>query len=200
MNASHNLIFLATPRSGLIVITTCSPRNYDLVKSLHADAIFDYNDPACGRKIREHTSNDLFYAFDCISTDSSVRICADALSTSSSSSGAKKHYCSLLGVPNFPRKDAEKKTTLAYSAMGEDISFHGQGSIIPPKIPAREEDARFMKSFIETVDGLLGEGKVRVHPPSVRERGLQGVLDGLQTMREGRVSGEKLIYRVADTV
>lgn len=42
--------------------------------------------------------------------------------------------------------------------------------------------------------GLLEEGKNRAHPVKVKEIVLRGVLDGLQEMGEGRVSGEELIY------
>jgi len=38
-----------------------------------------------------------------------------------------------------------------------------------------------------------------VHPPSVRPDGLRGVLDGMREMREGKVSGVKLVYKVAET-
>ena len=48
---------------------------YDLVKRLGADAIFDYIDVDCGQKIREHTSNTLMYALDCISEGPSAKIC-----------------------------------------------------------------------------------------------------------------------------
>lgn len=183
--------------SGLTVVTTCSPRNNDLVKSLGADASFDYNDLDCGLQIRKHTSNALMYAFDCISEGSSVQICADALSTSSS---ATKKYTSLLRVSDFPRDDVEKTTTLAYSAIGEDMSFGGQGDVIPPKIPAKDEDARFMEMFIPIAEKLLADGKIKVHPPSVQGGGLHGILDGWQAMREGKVSGKKLVYRVVDTL
>ena len=183
--------------SGLTVITTCSPRNNDLVKGLGADAVFDYNDVDCGQKIREYTANALMHAFDCISEGSSVKICADALS--STSSGVKR-YSSLLGVSDFPRTDVEKRTTVAYSAMGEEMSFGGQGAVIPPKIPAKPEDATFMEMFIPIAEGLLADGKIKAHPPSVRGGGLRGVLDGWQAMRKGEVSGEKLVYRVADTL
>ena len=43
------------------MITTYSPRNFDLVKSLGADAAFDYNDPECAAKIKEYTKDDLKY-------------------------------------------------------------------------------------------------------------------------------------------
>ena len=188
----------APNRSGLTVITTCSPHNHDLVKGLGADAIFDHNDRDCGRRIRDHTSNALLYAFDCISQGSSVQTCADALSTSSG--GPTKRYSSLLGVADFPRADVETRTTMAYSAMGEEMSFGGQGTVLPPRIPANREDAAFMEMFIPIVEGLLADGKITVHPPSVRGGGLRGILDGWQAMREGKVSGEKLVYRVAETL
>ena len=136
------------------------------------------------------------HALDCISEGSSVKICADALSTSSGS----KRYSALLGISDFPRTDVEKRTTVAYSAMGEEMSFGGQGTVIAPKIPAKPEDATFMEMFIPIAEGLLADGKIKAHPPSVRGGGLCGVLDGWLAMRKGKVSGEKLVYRVADTL
>ena len=186
---------LESHSSGLTVITTCSPRNNDLVKHLGADAVFDYKDEDCWQKIRDYTSNTLMHAFDCISEGSSIKTCADALSTSD----GIKRYSALLRVSDFPRKDVETRTTLGYSAIGEEMSFGGEGSVIPPKIPAKEEDARFMEMFIPIAEGLLAEGKIKVHPPSVRPGGLRGVLYGLQDLREGKVSGAKLVYRVAET-
>ena len=56
-----------------------------------------------------------------------------------------------------------------------------------------------MEMFIPITEGLLAEGKIKAHPPSVRGGGLRGILDGWEAMRKGKVSGEKLVYRVADT-
>ena len=92
------------------------------------------------------------------------------------------------------------KTTIAYTAIGEELNMSPSGSEQKPLIiPAREEDARFMDMFVPVAEGLLKEGKIKTHPASVRPGGLAGVLEGLQEMREGKVSGEKLVYRVADT-
>jgi len=182
--------------SGLTVITTCSPRNNDLVTRLGADAIFNYQDPDCAAQIRTHTANNLLHALDCVSESSSAKICADALSTSPE---ATKRYSSLLGISNFPRDDVETKTTIAYSAAGEELRFSGAAGAKIPDIPAKVEDLRFMAMFVGIVDGLLAEGKVKVHPVSVQGGGLKGVFEGLKAMREGKVSGEKLVYRVADT-
>ena len=57
------------PRSsGLKVITTCSPNNYNLVKNLGADVVVDYHDPEiCVQQIREYVGDNLQLVFDCIS-------------------------------------------------------------------------------------------------------------------------------------
>jgi hypothetical protein len=54
--------------------------------------------------------------------------------------------------------------------------------------------------FWKLAGQLLEQGKLKVHPPSVRPNGLKGVLEGMQEMRDGKVSGEKLVYKIADTL
>ncbi|TGO25126.1 hypothetical protein BPAE_0087g00330 [Botrytis paeoniae] len=68
--------------SGLQVITTSSPRHFELLKSLGADHVLDYHDSNCGAEIRSLTQNKLHHVFDTIATQSSAQICANALSTS----------------------------------------------------------------------------------------------------------------------
>lgn len=40
-------------RSKLSVIMACGSHNFEFVKSYRSDAVFDYNDPECGAKIRD---------------------------------------------------------------------------------------------------------------------------------------------------
>jgi len=173
--------------SGLTVLTTCSPHNFDLVKSLGATAVFDYRSPDCAKQIREYTNNNLKYAFDTVSLEPSAKICADALS---STSGCV--YSALLKV-DVPREDVENKRTMAYTAIGELFKFGDT------EYPGNEEDFKFAKMFWSLSEKLLGEGKFKVHPPSVGKGGLKGVLEGLQKMREEKVSGQKLVYKVSET-
>ncbi|UNI21205.1 hypothetical protein JDV02_007215 [Purpureocillium takamizusanense] len=167
--------------SGYTVLTTCSPRNAELVKAAGADFVFDYNEADVGRRIREHTNDKLRYAWDTISLPASARICAEALS---SAPGGK--YASL-GAVEFPRDDCSSAFTLAYTALGEAFTF---GDI---EIPAKPQDYEFAKMFWELARELLTEGKIKAHPRRVR-RGLEGVLDGLQELKDNKVSGEKLVY------
>jgi NADPH:quinone reductase-like Zn-dependent oxidoreductase len=168
------------------VITTCSPRNFDLARSLGADEVFDYSETDCGTKIREHTSNKLSYAWDTISLPVSMQICADALT---SESGA--HYGCLL-KPDLPRKDVGTTYTLAYRAFGD--TFHKRGTTF--KAEELQEDYNFAVEWASIFEQLLAEGKVKVHPPKVMDGGLEKVLDGLDLLRKDKVSGQKLVYRV----
>jgi NADPH:quinone reductase-like Zn-dependent oxidoreductase len=48
------------------VIATCSPHNFDLVKSRGADEVFDYHDlGACAENIRSSVGSSLKYAYVC---------------------------------------------------------------------------------------------------------------------------------------
>ena len=52
---------------GLRVLTTASPKNFDLVRGLGADEVFDYHDEGVVEKIREATGDALDIAVDTIS-------------------------------------------------------------------------------------------------------------------------------------
>ncbi|KAI9891083.1 MAG: hypothetical protein M1814_003282 [Vezdaea aestivalis] len=172
--------------SGLKVVTTCSERNFDLVKKLGADEAFDYSDPEVGQKINKATGNQLQYAFDCIVSESSVAICYAALSTASPA-----HYTSLLGKKTGPREIAYSGATMAYTCVGEAFKM---GSNDFPAIP---EDFEFAKQWASTVQGLLAEGKITAHPQDVREGGLDKIVEGLEDLRTGKVSGKKIVYNLA---
>lgn len=49
------------------------------------------------------------------------------------------------------------------------------------------------------MEKLWGEGKWTEHPREVRPGGLFGVLDGMKDMKEGNISGYKLLYHVEET-
>ena len=166
------------------MITTCSPRNFDLVKSLGADFVFDYNSDSCASEIRKASQDSLQHVFDCISTDASAKICADSFGPQ----GGK--YSSLQPVQSFPRKDITNALTIAYTSFGEAFKFKSR------EIPAVKADFDFGVKFARLTNELLAEGKIKVHPPDVRSGGLDGILDGLQGLKENKVSGAKLVYQI----
>ncbi|KAK0717742.1 putative zinc-binding oxidoreductase ToxD [Lasiosphaeria miniovina] len=168
------------------IIATCSPSNFELVKSLGADAVFDYKDPECAAKIRAHTAGaPLGLALDCIGDQASTDVCAAALGP------AGGVISSLSAQGKSPRQDVTVQFTLGYMIIGERLKL---GPTMD--IPGNPDEFEFGKAFWPLAEALLAEGRIRVHPVQVGEGGLEGVFEGLQAMREGKVSGKKLVYRI----
>jgi NADPH:quinone reductase-like Zn-dependent oxidoreductase len=176
---------------GLTVVTTCSPKNFEYVKSLGADAAFDYNSPTCSKDIQTWSQDSIHHAFDCISEGNSPSITIPAMS---SKGGA---YSTLLPVPNSDvRKmnpNVELKYTLGYTVVGEYFRFG------PKEFPAKPQDFEFGKMFWEMSRELFEQGKLMVHKISLDKygKGFEGVLKGMDAMRKGEVSGEKLVVTVS---
>jgi NADPH:quinone reductase-like Zn-dependent oxidoreductase len=163
------------------ILTTCSPHNYKLVRSRGADMVFDYNEHHSATKIRRYTQNSLELALDTIAIEYTAQYCVDALSTE----GGKYITLNYVAIPQSNIRD---RWTLSYTAFGEKFIFG------PTRFPAKPKDKEFMEQFWSIAERLVAEGKIKVHPLRVRAGGLKGLLEGLQLMRKGKVSGEKLVY------
>lgn len=175
--------------SGLTVIATASLSNFDKLKSLGADAIFDYQSPTCGADIRHFTQNKLRHAWDCAGAD--VAICAAALSDA---------YPGTYGAINTDntevlktnRQIGEPLHTLGHIAIGEQFVF---GDTTFPVTP---DEADYAVIFLELSRSLLETGAIKPVSPTVNKMGsgLDGVIKGLDEIRNGRVSGTKLVYTI----
>lgn len=180
--------------SGLTVLATASPHNFDYLRSLGADAVFDYHTPAeeLAGQIRAHTGNRLTLAWDCSPTAESARLCA--LSMSDAEEGT---YASLLPIQDDVIRTANPKVTrsgftMGYTAFGEAFTRGGRA------YDAKPEDAVFGAKFWDLSRDLLAEGKVKVAKMELDRggRGLEGVMKGLEDLKEGKVSGKKLVYTI----
>ena len=124
--------------------------------------------------------------FDTVALESSAAICAAAICTSGGV------YCNLLGI-DCPRQDVESIFFLGYSLSGESYIFEGD------TYDAQPVNFVFGTKFYSLAEKLWAEGKWKAHPQRIEKGGLLGAVAGLQEMREGKVSGEKLVYRVDET-
>ncbi|KAI9341359.1 chaperonin 10-like protein [Obelidium mucronatum] len=174
--------------SGFHVVTTASPRNFEYLTALGADKVFDYNSPTVAADIRAYSKDSIKHVFDCVSEGGSFAISAASISPEGGV------YSALLGVDKAVMTAINPniviKNTFAYTVIGKAYKM---GDAETPAIP---EDFEFAKSFAVLSNTLLGQGKVKVHTPSVNEQGtgLEGVLKGLDLLRNGKVSGKKLVY------
>ncbi|KAL4805773.1 hypothetical protein BDV18DRAFT_152488 [Aspergillus unguis] len=160
--------------SGYEVLTTCSPHNFDLVKSLGADQVFDYKDPGSAAKIREYTNDSLRLVLDTISLEQSAKFCDEAISTKGG------EYTALLNI-KIERENVNDRFTLGYTAAGEAFTF---GTV---EFPAKPQDRTFAEAFVNIATNLLADGKVKVHRPQVGKDGLKGVIEGLKLLKEDKV-------------
>ncbi|PPJ61204.1 hypothetical protein CBER1_10283 [Cercospora berteroae] len=170
---------------GYSVITTCSPKHFDLLQERGAKRIYDYA-PSVGESICDATNNQLKLVFDTVSIESSAAICAQAFG---SEGGI---YCNLLDTV-CSREDVSSVSFLGYSMTGEQYVYEGE------KIQAQLEDFILGRQYMDIAEKLWAKGQLKMHPQRVGSKGLYGTLEGMQEMRDSKLSGEKLVYRIEDT-
>jgi len=173
--------------AGYKVVTVASPKNHELCKSLGADAVFDYKDPEVVAKIKEKTGNSLHHAFDTIS-----QVQTQSLTIRCIALGPGKIIV-IQPVQEEAQKlrpDVKIQHTLIYTSLGRAFDLMGH-------YPATPEDHAHMVHFLKKVPDLVSSGAIKPNPVKVWEGGLYAIKDGLQYMREGKHSGEKIVYRVS---
>lgn len=175
--------------AGLFVVATGSKRNHDLLKSLGADVVVDYNDADWPEQVRKVTHENLEYAFDCVSEKATYAASAAALSPTKGG-----HIIGLL--PQGKARDqvassVKLESTIVYTVFERPLvygAFDNCG-------PATPQDKAFWEKFLSQLPELLSSGKVK--PNRIRELGgLEDIPKGFQLAQEGKVSAEKLVYKV----
>jgi len=89
--------------------------------------------------------------------------------------------------------------TLTYS---DEILSTLPSSVTPIRTlvgTAHSTDAEFARTWYKQLGTWLEEGEFRPMRTTVVPGGLHGVAEGLRRLKEGEVSGEKLVYRIEET-
>ncbi|KAF9870974.1 hypothetical protein CkaCkLH20_11646 [Colletotrichum karsti] len=171
---------------GFKVITTCSPRHFDMVKYLGAKHAFDYHDDGVVDSIR-NAAPGLKYVFDTIGNKSSSGLASQAIDESGGG------LCTVRpGKANTEEvtKQTEVTDVLVWTAFLKD---HRYGDF---HWPAHEEDHKLGTEFFEKLPGWVEEGKIRPNKPKIIPGGLDGVTKGFQEYRDGDISATKLVYKL----
>jgi len=167
--------------SGYKVVTTASKRNHELVKSLGADLVFDYNDPDVVKNMKAATNDSIHLTFDTISEDYTYPL---ILSTFAEGKPAK---ISVLHdpTPEFveKRKDVDWYNTFIYTAYGPTVDTKND----------EEERAVLSKFLWEKLPGLV-KGGLKPNVIKKFEGGLDNVEASLDYLVQGKASGEKIVY------
>lgn len=189
------LIYAGSTSSGLLqiqvakaagykVVTTASPHSYDLVMSYGADATFNYRSPTVAAEIAK-AHPDITLAVDCFSEGKSSEVCAEVI--------GKKGGKVVQLLPNGKSKvqGVEFVPILAYTLFGRPFQWLPP---IGPKFEAIPDDRKALARFYGSLPQLLGD--IRPPPVTLRDGGFEAVLEGLSQLREGKVSGGKLVVKL----
>ena len=171
----------------MLPVTTCSPQSFALAKASGAVEVFDYHSPACGAEIRKYTNDTLEYVLDCISTIESLRACYAAV-------GSKGGKYMALEAPSaqaqFIRQDITPDWIIMFTMFNQPIKWQK-----PFYREAQPEDGRFAKRWFEVAQVLLDHGAIAPQCYEARSGGLAGVIEGVDSVRKGKVAGLKLVYQ-----
>ncbi|GAA5879440.1 hypothetical protein JCM3774_005212 [Rhodotorula dairenensis] len=163
--------------SGVAVVTTCSPANFDLVKSLGASAAIDYRSDSLVEdavKAIEGAGSEFAGVYDAISEKTTVEKSAEIASKAFGGKG--KLYVATTLPPPEKLADGVK----AGGVFAVDILF--------------KEEARIAKAvYIDFVPKALTNGSLKPKPdPLVVGKGLEKVQEGLNVQKKG-VSAKKVV-------
>ncbi|EAU35410.1 conserved hypothetical protein [Aspergillus terreus NIH2624] len=171
---------------GLNVLTTCSPRHHDFVKSLGATVALDYRDARVVESIKAAANAGLRYVFDTIGNDSSSSTASQAISEQGGS------LCTVRPGKAFTEnvtKQTKVTDVLVWTAF---LKEHKYGDFY---WPPHKEDHELSAGFFDALPKLLSAGAIKPNTPKVFE-GLESVGKGFQEYRDGVISNYKIVYKV----
>lgn len=169
-------------------ITTCSPKNFELVKSYGADFAFDYNSPTCAADIKALTRNSLRHILDPFAEATTMELCYACIGR------AGGRYTALERYPEHlcNRKTVTRDLVMGATIIGLGVALEeGYGKSADPK--QREWGIEWYKSVQKMIDAR----RLRAHPIRVIPGGFEGVLEGLEMLKKKAVSGQKLVVRIS---
>ncbi|PIL27526.1 hypothetical protein GSI_10677 [Ganoderma sinense ZZ0214-1] len=172
--------------AGYKVVTTASPRNFDLLKSLGATAVFDYRyrDPEVVPRIKAATGDLITKVVDCISTTESQQLWREAISPE----GGNAIVLLPLEDVDVDIKAPPKTIVQQFTALGKDVVTIGQSFSASP------EDQAQIATFVKKMSILVEQGKLVPNPMKLWPGGLAAIPEGVKYMEEGRQSAEKIVF------
>ncbi|EPE33798.1 GroES-like protein [Glarea lozoyensis ATCC 20868] len=174
---------------GLRPIAVCSTQSFALVKSYGAEIAFDYSAPDCAAKIRSYTQNNLKYALDIITNKSSMDFCYSAIGRR----GGKYTGLELLPDHSGMRRLVTPNWVMGISIFGKELKL--SGGYERPSNPGHRV---LGKKWFQSAQRLWNEGLIRPHPVKVCPGSFTEILEGINMLREGKVRGKKLVYRLRE--
>lgn len=190
------------------MLTTCSAKHVPWLYSLGADEVIDYTSTDATDEIRQRVSDaGLSLILDCVGTEKTASFCYQCFQVPSkvSEKPAECVYASLMPVENPPSQPAtipadipiRSHWKMVYTCFGRRFTLVKDDWNIHRTWEVSGEDRRFMEAFYRTAETILAKGRLQPMPTEVGDGGLEGILHGISLVRDGKVKGKKLVYKMA---
>ncbi|PWY81893.1 GroES-like protein [Aspergillus heteromorphus CBS 117.55] len=174
---------------GHIPLTTCSPANFDLVRSYGAEMVYDYRSPTCAQDILADTDNNLELALDPMTEAKTQRLCYQSIGRA----GGRYIALEVWQPMNHTRPTVDPTFIMGSTIIGKEIPLgNGYGSEADP------DKRRFGIEYYRQVQRLFDSNRLKSHPIRVIEGGWQGVLNGLELLKSRSISAQKLVVFLGD--
>ncbi|KAK2026637.1 GroES-like protein [Colletotrichum zoysiae] len=171
---------------GFNIGTVCSPSQASRLCSLGANHIFDYKDPDVISKIKQAMPS-VDYIFDTIGTESSSTLASQAMNPAGGT------LCTVRPFREHTEDVTSQTKVTSVLVFTSFFKNHTMGSNL---LPASEEDHRLASEFYEKIPQLLRQGKIKPNSPQLIQGGLDGIQEGFQMYRDGKIRRNKVVYRL----
>ncbi|KAH6673433.1 chaperonin 10-like protein [Halenospora varia] len=169
---------------GYTVVTTASPHSFDLVKKYGADNAFDYRSTTSVQDIVKAFPN-ITQAVDCISEGRSTEFCAQVMKKN----GGK--VVTLFDQGKSKVQGVQYDFLVVFTALGQKFAWLPP---IGPSFPAAPSDREALARFYANLPHLVND--VKAPPLRMLGSGFDNILIGLDELRQGKVSGQKLVVKL----
>lgn len=175
---------------GVKVVATASAKNFEYLKSLGADVVVDYNDKNVVAQIRLLCGENIKWALDTVASLETLQSTYDATSESEFVAIDQLLYIKPEDLKLDPNRSETVKftQTLAYLVFGETTLP------VENKIPAPELAVEFREFWRVLLPPFLPN--LRTAKLRVLKSGLESAGEAYALLQEGKVSGEKVVWRV----
>lgn len=175
---------------GLKVITTASKKHHEWLKSLGADATFDYRESDVTDQIINYAKGSIAYGYDTVSDKETYQQLYDSTKGSDSVKLDNLLFLGEEDIKTDSSRNVEFYKTLVYVINGKDHYF---GPTLVPSDP--QLLAEYNHLWFDVLPAYLP--KLKSSNLKVLEPGFESVDDALKLLYDNKASGEKIVFRFA---
>ncbi|ODV63955.1 zinc-binding alcohol dehydrogenase family protein [Ascoidea rubescens DSM 1968] len=179
------------------VVAVASKKNEALLKELGADIVIDYHDADAVEQIKAKTNDKVIIATDAIANSHTIQFTHDATSNDETVERIIIDNLNLLGEEKIKnlKKNVQVTKTLMYPLNGKPVQLT-EDILIESDASSVEDNKIFMKF----AQDYINQGKLKHGPLKLLPKGLGSVSEGLDLLQEKKISCQKLVLKISDTV